>query len=148
MLVTSFSAKAQESPHYSAVLSAYRKDKQVLDNYAMTFIVNNPELFIYKQTGGFLGNHTLVIDTNGYAPYRLTDSGVIAKCVYIYRKDTLYADIGFLSKNNRTKIVLLGVENYRNDHYVKDFLRSRVQTIIGEYHNHLRTKYNDNKTNW
>ena len=138
-------ANAQNTPHFSKVENVYRRDKKAIDDYAMEFIENNPELFFYKQTS-YLGNHRLE-PTYGYKPYTITDSAILAKCIYIRNDDTFYSIIGFFAKDNRTKIELLYVKNFREDAYIKEFLYNRFDAVIEKYKGLLRSKNNDKK-NW
>ena len=137
---------AQECPHYEKVFNVYRRDKKAIDGYAAEFIKKNPEMFLYKQTS-YLGKHELDIDESTFIPYLQTDSCVIANCIYVYTTDTLFAKIGFYSKDNRTKIILLETKNYYKDNYLKDFLYTRFNAIIEKYHGFLKSKNNDT-TNW
>lgn len=134
---------AQEGPHFEVVMNVYRRDKSALDEYAKEFIHNNPELFCYKGAA-YVDNHQLKMTPK---PFEQSDSGVISNAIYVYKEDTIYCKIGFLSKNNRTKLVLLDSKNYYKDYYLKDFLDQRFQSIMVKYKSLLRLKNNDNK-NW
>jgi hypothetical protein len=136
-------AKDNDCPHYSKVLNVYRRDKNAIDEYAKDFIQNNKEMFLYKQS--YYGNNELNLQE--YKPYDISDSGVIANAIFIYGNDTLHAKIGFLSKNNRTKIILISVDNYKESGTLDSFLKSVIEHLSDRYHHYLKTKNRDNK-NW
>lgn len=137
---------SQECPHYAMVLNVYRTDKNVIDEYAKQFIKGNPDLFYVKQrNSSYIGRHGFVVDSTTFVPYTIADSGIIANCIWIYKTDTIKVLIGFLSKNNRTKVNVQHATNY--DISLKDFLWHRFNLVYEEYHKYLKTKRHDIK-NW
>lgn len=143
LLYSNFSL-AQECPHYAIVFNVYRKDRNAIDEYAKQFIKSNPDLFYVKQrNSSYIGRHGFFVDSTTNAPYAIADSGVIANCIWIYKTDTMKVLIGFLSKNNRTKVNILHATNYNST--LKEFLWHRFNLVYEEYHKYLKTKKDDLK---
>jgi len=133
-------ANAQtEGPHYSMVFNVYRTEKNLINEYAIDFITNNQYLFLYKYTPLY-GETSLKSINLNHNKYTVSDSGIIANCIFVYKKDTIYSKIGFLSKENRTKVVILNTENYVPNSYCKEFIKNRLETIGIKYHKFLKTK--------
>ena len=130
LLVISLSAHAQQFLHYEVVYNVYRKDKPAIDQYTKGFIDKNTELF------------SNITDTINYSQ---TDSGVVVRCAYLIKKDTVEATTYFLSKDNRVKVIFDVDKIYSN--YIKTCLNDKSRIIFNKYKNLLISKRNDT-VNW